>query len=272
MKDVPERVRGGSAGRERPVAVRLEEPGDGALAAKVEGPATAEHARLGHLADASHRVGRLRGLQAAADARTLQGVFSKNRSVYDASSKKLPSIHGVKPADLEKLARSDVDFGELKGKPDVETALMKWQEAQAPVAEAKVPLVDSGKSFKVVAAFPGHGLEFKDAETVDVTCSLDWGQGKHDPTVAGGARKKGGGTRVREGWDYAGSAKEVVLGLLAARAEDLGRLPEQEGLDFSIQKEVQSDGLHYEISAAWEVKPKGGYHVLVYYHCYPPRS
>ena len=147
-------------------------------------------------------------------------------------------------------------------------------ERQTAASSGPVPLATKFGALETVLAVQDYkfATPFKGSNAVDVTCQLDTGQGKHDDKFGGvkEARKKGGGSKVPDGFDYAKSAQDVVIDvLLAGKLAQVAAKGAGELLHFAIQATEQSDGLHYEISAAWEAKPGGGFHILCLYHCYP---
>jgi hypothetical protein len=198
-----------------------------------------------------------------------QMKFTYKKTVYDKTSAKLPKIHGISSKDIENLAQSDEDFGELRDKSDFTESIEKMSAVIKKTA--KVPLADKFAGHHTVGSFT-RAWVFRDKDSVDITCQLDWGQGKHDSKYSGkDGRTKSGGEQVPEGFDYEGSAETTVLPLLQSKLDQLATKGEQEPLNFAVQMKQQSDGLHYEISAAWEVLDDS-IHILVYYHCYPPRK
>lgn len=97
-------------------------------------------------------------------------------------------------------------------------------------------------------------------------------QGKHDAAFASGkdARKKAGGEQMPPGSDYRALAQGVPAELTRERLDEIFAKAARVPLDFSVQMVLQDDGYHYEISAMWAPVDEGR-HLLVYYHCYPPR-
>jgi hypothetical protein len=210
-----------------------------------------------------------RAIPAGVSNHLLARVFQYKGTTYDReNSAKPPKIHGAKPGDLTKLAADDRDYGELGTKAKVDEAMVAYAAGHRAAAVA-TPLD---------AIYTGNRTVLDDVELdhasgpVRATFQLDAMQGKHDVEFASGkdARKKKGGEKMPEGTDYAALAGVVPLELTTARLDDIFAKGERQALNFSVQKTVQGDGFQYEISAMWATTDEGR-HVLVFYHCYPPR-
>jgi hypothetical protein len=199
---------------------------------------------------------------------TLQRFFQfKGKQVpRDA---KVPRIHGVSGTDLQKLAEDKHDYGAITDAGSV-AAAMKVYATNNTVVEAPPALDEIYAGYKTVwndDAFAEH-----DGKSVRATFQLDSMQGKHDAEFASDkdARKKAGGQQMPEGSDYESLAQGVPADLTRERLDEIFANATRAKLDFAVQKNVQSDGYQYEISAMWAPLDEG-LHLLVYYHCYPPR-
>jgi hypothetical protein len=201
---------------------------------------------------------------------TLQRYFTHKRNVIDDKAK-LPTIHGASANDLKKLADDTVnDYGAILDKDSVVAAMKKY-EANHTVVAPVLALDESMTGHLTVwndDAFALHA-----GQPVRATFQLDWNQGKHDTQFApseGDPRHKAGGQKMPPGSDYATLAQGVPAELAKARLTQIFAKAAGTKLDFSVQKKIQADGLQYEMSAKW-APLAAGRHVLVYYHCYPPR-
>ena len=198
----------------------------------------------------------------------LQRSFQYKRTQVSGKDK-MPRIHGVKEADLKKLAEDDEhDYGTITDAASVALAMEKYR-ANHPVVVAQVALDQIYAGYRTV----WNDDEFAEHEgqSVRATFQLDSMQGKHDAEFASDkdARKKSGGQQMPEGSDYPTLAQDVPAELTRRRLNQIFAQAARAPLNFSVQKIRQSDGYHYEISAMWA--PLGeGRHLLVYYHCYPP--
>ena len=198
----------------------------------------------------------------------LQRVFQFNGKQVPRDAK-VPRIHGVKATDLQKLAEDDAhDYGAITDAGSV-AAAMQVYEARHRVVVALAPLDETYAGYRTVwndDAFAEHN-----EQTVRATFQLDSMQGKHDSAFAADkdARKKAGGQQMPPQSDYATLAQGVPADLARERLDQIFSRAARVALDFSVQREVQDDGYHYEISARWAPLDEG-LHLLVYYHCYPP--
>jgi hypothetical protein len=199
----------------------------------------------------------------------LQRVFQfKGKQIPGEA--KVPRIHGVSPTDLQKLADDERDYGAITDARSV-AAAMEVYERNHTVVEAPLPLDEMYAGYRTVwtdNAFAEHeGL------SVRATFQLDSMQGKHDAEFASDkdARKKSGGQQMPPGSDYEALAQGVPAELARDRLDQIFENPARAPLNFSVQKIRQWDGYHYEISAMWAPLDEGRLHLLVYYHCYPPR-
>lgn len=200
---------------------------------------------------------------------TLQRVFKfKGKEVPREA--KVPTIHGVSAIDLQNLAKDDHDYGTITTAASVQTAMGEYRRRHT-VVEAPLALDEMHKGYKTVwtdDAFTEHN-----ELSVRATFQLDSMQGKHDGKFASedkDARKKTGGQQMPPDSDYEALAQGVPAALTRARLDDIWAKAARQPLNFSVQKFVQDDGFQYEISAMW-APVDDGLHLLVYYHCYPPR-
>lgn len=200
---------------------------------------------------------------------TLQRFFQYNDKKVPPA--KVPRIHSASGTDLKKLADDkDHDYGAITDAASVAAAMERYTQNHTFV-ETPPELDEMFTGNRTVwddAAFAEH-----DELPVRATFQLDSGQGKHDETFAAsdkGARKKAGGQKMPSGTDYRTLAQGVPADLTRDRLDQIFANPVRTKLDFSVQKSIQADGYQYEISAMW-APLDGGWHVLVYYHCYPPR-
>jgi hypothetical protein len=199
----------------------------------------------------------------------LQRVFHyKGKEVPTEAN--VPRIHGVKDADLQKLAKDKHDYGTITDAASVAAAMVVYTTNNT-VVQAPPPLDETYKGNKTVWDAP----EFANylGQSVRATFQLDAGQGKHDDGFAAAdkdARKESGGQKMPPGTDYESLAQGVPAALATARLTQIFANPARVKFDFSVQKKVQADGLQYEISAMW-APLAAGRHLLVFYHCYPPR-
>ena len=201
---------------------------------------------------------------------TLQRYFQFNGKEV-TSKVKVPTIHGASATDLQKLADDKTnDYGPITDAASVTAAMLKYQ-ANNRVVEQVLPLDEDFAGNQTVwnnNAFAVHAKQ-----PVRATFQLDWNQGKHDTGFKppdGNVRHKTGGAKMPPGSDYATLAQGVPAALAKARLTQIFAKAPREPFDFRVQKNVQADGLQYEISAQW-APLETGRHVLVYYHCYPPR-
>lgn len=199
---------------------------------------------------------------------TLQRVF-QFRGKQVPGKAKVPKIHGVSATDLQKLADDEHDYGAITDATSVAAAMQVYEENHRVVV-APLPLDEMYAGYRTVwndDAFAEHaGLR------VRATFQLDSMQGKHDAEFASDkdARKKSGGQQMPPRSDYETLAQGVPADLTRQRSARIFEKPAREPLNFSVQKVRQADGYHYEISAMWAPLDEGR-HLLVYYHCYPPR-
>jgi hypothetical protein len=200
---------------------------------------------------------------------TLQRFFQfKGKEV--PSEVKVPRIHGASPTDLQKLADDKKnDYGPITDAASVAAAIEQY-EANNRVVVALPALDEIYAGYRTVwndDAFAEH-----EELPVQATFQLDSMQGKHDAAFASGkdARKKTGGQQMPSGSDYAALAQGVPAALTRERLDQIFAKAARAPLDFSVQAIRQDDGYHYEISAMWAPRDEGR-HLLVYYHCYPPR-
>lgn len=198
----------------------------------------------------------------------LQRVFQfKGKEV--PSDAKVPKIHGAKAADLQKLADDKAhDYGAITDAGSV-AAAMQVYEARHRVVAKLPPLDETYAGYRTV--WNDDAFAERDDQTVRATFQLDSMQGKHDSAFAADkdARKKAGGQQMPPQSDYAALAQRVPAALARERLDQIFNRAARVPLDFSVQREVQEDGYHYEISARWAPLDEG-LHLLVYYHCYPP--
>jgi hypothetical protein len=211
-----------------------------------------------------------RALSTGNASATLQRFFQyKGKRV--SGDAKMPNIHGASAGDLQKLAKDgEHDYGAITDAASVTAAMQIYSANHQPVADT-TPLPELFTGNRTV--WTDDAFDQRQGQPVRATFQLDSMQGKHDDEFATGkdARKKGGGEKMPAGTDYAALAQEVPAELARER---LGRIfgnGERKGFDFSVQKEIQADGLQYEMSAMW-AREAGGFRLLVYYHCYPPRK
>ena len=198
----------------------------------------------------------------------LQRIFKyKDKDVPPA---KLPSIYGVKEADLKKLAADPHPYGDITD-PALRTAALDLCAQKNAVAKVLPPLDQVYAGYQTV--WTNEEFTEHDGQTVRAIFQLDAMQGKHDAKFAGDkdARKKGGGEQMPEDSDYETLAQGVPADLTTERLADIFAKRPRTPLDFSVQKVRQWDGYHYEISAAWDRRGED-IDLVVYYHCYPPRK
>jgi hypothetical protein len=200
---------------------------------------------------------------------TLQRVFQyKGKEVNDKS--KMPTIHGAKAADLQKLAGDKKhDYGAITDAPSVAAAILQYATNNTVVV---APLALDEMYVGNVTVWNDDAFAQHTGQPVRATFQLDTGQGKHDAAFASGkdARKKTGGQQMPADTDYETLAQGVPAALTTARLTQIFAKAARETLDFAVQGTLQDDGYHYEISAMWTPLTVGR-HILVYYHCYPPR-
>ena len=138
----------------------------------------------------------------------LQRVFQFNGKQVPRDAK-VPRIHGVKAADLQKLAEDDAhDYGAITDAGSV-AAAMQVYEARHRVVVALAPLDETYAGYRTVwndDAFAEHN-----EQTVRATFQLDSMQGEHDSAFAADkdARKKAGGQQMPPQSDYATLAQGV---------------------------------------------------------------
>jgi len=188
----------------------------------------------------------------------------------DVPPAKLPSIHGVKAADLQKLAADKHPYGDITD-PEALTAALESYAERNTVAKVLPALDQVYAGYQTV--WTNEEFAEHDGQTVRAIFQLDAMQGKHDAKFAGDkdARKKGGGEQMPEDSDYETLAQGVPADLTTERLTDIFAKRARTPLDFSVQKVLQWDGFHYEISAVWDRRGEG-IDLVVYYHCYPPRK
>lgn len=201
---------------------------------------------------------------------TIQRTFTHKKKKIPEEAK-VPTIHGVSKLDLEKLANDkEYDYGEIKDRATFDAALAVYTERHR-TAETVLPLDQSYAGYRTVSDDVSFA-EFEGAP-VRATFQLDSMQGKHDVQFASGpdARKKSGGSLMPRDTDYETLAQGVPAELTRARLGEIFATPERAAYNYSVQRAVQDDGYQYEISARWAATDAGR-HVLVFYHCYPPKK
>lgn len=133
-------------------------------------PHTEELATLGE--DIEFRfIPVVRDLTKASKVEPVQGVFVHKKTTYNetnAGDALKIKIHGVKPADLERLARSDTDLGTISNADDVQAALEKIggeeQKKKEPSPAEKHKEEQIAPYLVLIDHLAGEGGGNKDAE------------------------------------------------------------------------------------------------------------